>query len=532
MTCMKWLKEAVFYQVYPQSFYDANGDGIGDIPGLIEKLDYIQWLGCNAIWINPCFESPFEDAGYDVSDFYKVAPRYGTNADLKRLFCEAHRRGMRVLLDLVAAHTSDQHPWFRASAKPEKNRYTNWYLWTDSVWTKQKGELTLIRGRSAREGCYIPNFFASQPALNFGFAKPQQPWQLPVDHPDVRAVREEMKNVLRCWLDAGADGFRVDMAFSIVKNDPGRKETSRYWREVRAMLDREYPHAALLAEWSSPTEAIRAGFHVDFMIQINSFVYNYLFRCEGRRNHWKKGDGHSFFEKRGRGDIGAFMGPFMEYRKKTRRKGFICVPTGNHDITRLAYGRDRRQIEIAFAFLMTMPSLPLIYYGDEIGMRYIEGLASKEGGYERTGSRTPMQWTPGRNAGFSRAAKKSLYLPVDASASAPNVESQRARKDSLLWHVRRLVELRRESKALGPDGELEILYMEPGRYPFIYLRRRRRQRYLVAFNPAGREAGANILLPASEKIEKKIGLGPIELTRAGEKCRVRMGPESYGIFEL
>lgn len=532
MSCMEWLKDAVFYQVYPQSFYDTNADGIGDIPGIIEKLDYIRDLGCNAVWVNPCFDSPFEDAGYDIANFYKVAPRYGTNADLRRLFKAAHQKGMKVLLDLVPAHTSTEHPWFQASARPEKNRYTNWYVWTDSVWTKQKGDLTLIRGKSQRPACYVPNFFATQPALNFGFAEPEHPWQLPVDHPDVQAVQDEIMNIFRYWLDAGVDGFRVDMAFSIVKNDPGWKETTRYWRRVREMFDRDYPQAALLSEWSTPTAAINAGFHVDFMIQINDFVYHHLFRREGWRNHWKKCDGDSFFEKKGQGDITAFLNPFLNYWKRTRHKGFICLPTGNHDITRLSYGRDARQVEIAYAFLMTMPSLPLIYYGDEIGMKYQEGLESKEGGYERTGSRTPMQWTRGRNAGFSKASKKDLYLPVDPSSSAPNVESQLARRDSLLNRIRRLIELRRSAEAFGPRGQLEILYMKPGRYPLIYLRRKGRRQFVIALNPADRPVSANILLPACEKIEKKIGLGQIDFAQTGSRGRFQMGPVSYGIFEV
>lgn len=532
MSCMDWLKEAVFYQVYPQSFYDSNGDGIGDLPGIIAKLDYIRDLGCNVVWINPCFVSPFEDAGYDIADFYKIAPRYGTNGDLRRLIREAHRRGMRIILDLVPAHTSTEHPWFKASARPERNPYTNRYLWTDSVWTRQKGEYTLIRGKTDREACYIPNFFASQPALNFGFAQPDQPWQLPVDHPDILALREEIKAIFRYWLDAGVDGFRVDMAFSIVKNDPGWKETSRYWREVREMFDREYPHAALLSEWSTPTAAIDAGFHVDFMIQINDFVYNHLFRREGWRNHWKKADGHSFFETEGKGDITAFLIPYLNYWRRTRRKGLICLPTGNHDITRLCYGRDRKEAELAFAFLMTLPSLPLIYYGDEIGMRYIEGLPSKEGGYERTGSRTPMQWTAGRNAGFSTAPKQALYLPVDPSPSAPSVESQQVDGDSLLGRVRRLIALRRSAEALGPDGALEVLAMKPGRCPLVYLRRRGRRRFLVALNPSGREARANLSLPGVEKTDRRLGRGRVELTPTARQCRLLMGPVSYGIFEL
>ncbi|MGC4005089.1 MAG: alpha-amylase family glycosyl hydrolase [Pirellulales bacterium] len=158
----RWLEDAVFYQIYPQSFYDTNSDGIGDIPGIIAKLDYIQSIGVNALWLNPVFESPFADAGYDITDFYKVAPRYGTNKDLVRLFKESHRRGMRVCLDLVAGHTSIEHPWFKASAKPEQNKYSDWYIWTNTTW--ENGVPNVIRGFSDRDGGYVSNFFYCQPA--------------------------------------------------------------------------------------------------------------------------------------------------------------------------------------------------------------------------------------------------------------------------------------------------------------------------------------------------------------------------------
>ncbi len=534
MTEPKWLKDAIFYQVYPQSFYDSNGDGIGDIPGLIEKLDYIQWLGCNAIWMNPCFDSPFNDAGYDVRDFYKVAPRYGTNADLRRLFKQAHKRNMRVLLDLVPAHTSDEHRWFRESCKPQKNKYTHWYLWTDSAWSWQKEGFSLIRGASDRNGCYLPSFFASQPALNLGFARPdpKQPWQLPVDHPDVQAVRREIKNILRFWLDAGADGFRADMASSIVKNDPGWKETSRFWREVRTLLDQRYPEAALLSEWSTPSAAIAAGFHADFMIHINDTAYDALFRQEIWRNHWTRRNAPSFFDKQGKGDITAFLKPFLNYQAKIRRKGHICVPSGNHDISRLSYGRSGRELELAFAFLMTLPALPLVYYGDEIGMKYLRHLHSKEGGYERTGSRTPMQWTGGKNAGFSTAPKSKLYLPIDSAPGAPNVEKQSRQNNSLLNRVRQLIQLRRSAPALGRDGKLTLLCAEKGKYPLVYLRQAGRQRYLVVLNPSGQDQAATVPLTAKEKPKKRIGRGRIDFLPHGRRTNLIAGPSGYGIFQI
>ena len=162
-----WLDKAVFYEIYPQSFCDTNADGIGDIPGIIGKLDYIRDLGCTALWLNPCFLSPFGDAGYDVEDYYTVAPRYGTNEDLANLFREAHKRDMHVLLDLVPGHTAVTHPWFRESMKAEKNAYSDRYIWTDSIWEEPQG-MGCIRGISSRDGSCAVNFFSHQPSLIYG----------------------------------------------------------------------------------------------------------------------------------------------------------------------------------------------------------------------------------------------------------------------------------------------------------------------------------------------------------------------------
>ncbi|MBR6795486.1 MAG: glycosylase, partial [Clostridia bacterium] len=196
-----WLGNAVVYEIYPQSFYDTNGDGIGDLRGVIEKLDYIEECGFNVIWLNPINESAFLDAGYDVTDFYKVASRYGTNEDYRELCDAAHARGMRVLFDLVAGHTSVHHPWFIASAKAEKNEYSNRYIWTEGAFDYGAG----ISGYAERDGNYINNFFWHQPSLNYGYAHPDPrcPWQLPVDHPDCRATLEELKKIIGFWMDYG-----------------------------------------------------------------------------------------------------------------------------------------------------------------------------------------------------------------------------------------------------------------------------------------------------------------------------------------
>ena len=189
----QWLDQATFYEIYPQSFADSNADGIGDIPGIIEHLDYLLQLGCNAIWLNPLYESPFRDAGYDISDYKKVAARYGTNDDLAALFAAAHARGMHVLLDLVPGHTSNEHPWFRQSATDSPNLYDDRYIWTGN-WIEGGDGLPFIGGEEARDGAYIVNFFAFQPALNYGFAHPRKGWQAPALGDEALRTCEDRKS--------------------------------------------------------------------------------------------------------------------------------------------------------------------------------------------------------------------------------------------------------------------------------------------------------------------------------------------------
>ena len=531
-----WLAKAFFYEVYPQSFLDTNGDGIGDLPGVIAKLDYIRSLGCDAIWLNPCFESPFGDAGYDISDFYKVASRYGTNADLKRLFKEAHKRGMRVCLDLVAGHTSTEHPWFKASAKAAKNEFTNRYVWTDKVFNGATAGLNAISGYSERDGKYITNFFHFQPALNYGFAKPdpKQPWQLPVNHPDCLATREEMKKIMRYWLDAGADGFRVDMASSLVKGDTDFKETMKLWAEMRDMYETEYPDAVLIAEWSDPICAIQAGFHIDFLIHFNDPCYTSLFRSEESRDLFGffPDIPPSFFDQKGKGNICVFLDYYMKHYRKTRGAGHISIPSGNHDIMRLAEGRTMEELKVAFTFLMTMPGVPYLYSGDEIGMSYVRGLVSKEGGYNRTGSRTPMQWNSGKNAGFSTGKAKDLYLPIDPAKDHPTVEAQEKDSDSLLNHVRQLATLRREHPALGGDGDFEPLYAEKNKYPFIYRRKLGAETILVAVNPSAKPVSVDIPLKGLRSLPTELLSKGATIKRTATGVKFEMKGISHGIFKI
>ena len=472
-----WLDNAVFYEIYPQSFCDSNGDGIGDINGITGKLDYIRELGCNAIWMNPCFTSPFGDAGYDVSDYYSVAPRYGTNEDIKRLFEEVHKRDMHILLDLVPGHTSVEHRWFRESMKAERNEFTDRYVWTDSIWEEPQG-MGCIRGISDRDGSCAVNFFSHQPALNYGFYQPDpnKKWQQSTDSEGPVATLEALKNIMRFWLTMGCDGFRVDMAGSLVKNDPESKGTIRLWQNVRQFLDKEFPSAAMVSEWGEPDKSLQGGFHMDFLLHFGPSHYNDLFRCE-----------EPFFSSRGKGDVSEFVKKYVENYEKSQRKGLICIPSGNHDMDRLARSIKGDNLKIAFAFLLSMAGAPFIYYGDEIGMRYVENITSVEGGYGRTGSRSPMQWNSSVNNGFSSAPAEKLYIKMDSSSDRPTVEKQMADENSLYNEIKKLITIRQSRKALQSKGETEFVYAEKNEYPLAYLRKEGDEKILVIINPADRQ---------------------------------------------
>ena len=470
-----WLEDAVFYEIYPQSFQDSNGDGIGDIPGMIARLDYVKSLGCNAVWVNPWYDSPFGDAGYDVRDYKMIAPRYGTNEDAKRFFEEAHARGMHVLIDLVPGHTAIDHPWFKASMQAEKNEFTDRYIWSDSIW--ESTDLPCIRGISPRDGCAAVNFFSHQPALNYGYAERTRPWMMAPDSPAALQTREAIKDVMRFWLDMGADGFRVDMAASLVKADEGWKETIKLWQDFRAFLDREYPDCAMVSEWGVPAKSIEGGFHMDFMLHFGPPAYTSLFRSE-----------QPFFSRAGKGDITAFLDTYAADLRSTEGKGLICIPSSNHDMSRLAFGRDERDLKICFAFLFTMPGAPFLYYGDEIGMRYLEHVTSVEGGYGRTGSRSPMQWESGKGFGFTTG--DTPYIPFDDGADAPTVAAQAHDPASLMNAVKELLALRHAHGALHAFGGFTPVYAEKERYPFAYRRTGAGESLLVVLNPADRAVKA------------------------------------------
>lgn len=548
-----WLSNAVFYQIYPSSYMDTDGNGIGDLPGIMKKLDYIQSLGITAIWLNPVFESGWFDGGYDVIDFYKIDPRFGTNTDMVNLIKAAHQRGIKVCLDLVAGHTSNQCDWFKESANGDMNgRYADYYIWTDTISEKDKEEIALrhkdpnpqssTRGRyveidAPRGKYYEKNFFECQPALNYGFAHPDphHSWEEPVTASGPQAVRREIRNIMSFWFDKGVDGFRVDMASSLVKNDPGKKETSKLWNEMRAWKDEYYPQCVLISEWSNPVEAIPAGFNIDFMIHFGIKGYASLFFAPNTpwgKSNANDGYGECYFDKAGKGTLKQFIDNFSDAYGKTRDLGYIAIPTANHDYQRPNIGTRNTmdQLKVTMMFFLTMPGVPFIYYGDEIGMKYQMNLPSKEGSNNRAGTRTPMQWMPGQTAGFSTCAPSQLYFPVATDNGRLTVSAQEKDKSSLLNYTRALIRLRHAAPALNNDGGWELISNVNQPYPMVYKRFSGGETYLIALNPSGRKVSVNI--PHQGKGIVKLGTGKVSYKSGKTFDKIQLNGISSAIFSI
>ena len=499
-----WLKNAVFYEIYPQSFYDTNGDGIGDIQGIIAKLDYIKSIGCNALWLNPWYESPFVDAGYDVSNHKAIAKRYGTLEDAKELFRVAHEKGIHVLIDLVPGHTSEMHPWFQESGKenpPEE--YADRYIWTENAFCRGDG-MPFIGGEMPRDATYIINFFKCQPALNYGYRQIHEPnWQQPIDAPAPLATREAMKDIMRYWLEQGCDGFRVDMADSLVKNDGDEKlGTMEVWKDITADVRKDFPDMALVSEWNNPGCALHCGFDMDFCLDWYGNSYSHLARFYQLDKKGNITGDNSYFKAEATNDPMGFLNDFMP-KYNQRGDGLYCLITGNHDCKRTSFNLTEGERKLFQAFLLTMPGAPYIYYGDEIGMAY-RWLPTKEGGYHRTGSRTPMQWDNSENLGFSTAKAEDLYLPVDPDPGHNTVAAQESDPDSMLNHIRTMLALRAKYEDLGNYAGFAPYFAEPGNRLFAY----KRGEMLLAVNPA--LYGTELKLDGSYEIVFSMGETAVE----------------------
>ncbi len=485
------ISNSIIYNVYPTSFYDSNGDGIGDLKGITQKLEYIKQFA-DIVWVNPVYKSPFRDGGYDVQDYFQIDEKFGSFQDVIKLTEKAHALGMKVLFDLVVGHTSDQHKWFLESQKYERNEYSDYYVWSDDVfaWCPYKH----MTGTCERNGNYLVNFFCFQPSLNFGFAQKTQPWQnLYTDEPCLK-LHEEVIDIIKFYMRLGIDGFRVDLANSIVKDDVDGKYSCEVWSKIFGKVREEYPEAIFVSEWGQPKYAVTNGdFDIDFLTHCWFDGYNMLFRKEAGMNVINS-DGDSYFRKAGKGSAEHFFDYFLEHLDAVKEKGYISVVTGNHDLPRVAMGRDQEDLKTVFAFNLALPSVPLIYYGDEIGMPQ-SNLKTKDGGYCRTGARTPMQWTSDKNAGFSETDGE-LYLPINENYKTVNCEDMEKDKNSLINAVKAMVAVKREYLAdFTPEADFELVNKT---YPLVFKRTDNGKTFLCAVNPSDRDY--TIDLPANGKV--------------------------------
>jgi maltose alpha-D-glucosyltransferase/alpha-amylase len=551
-----WLSDAVIYQIYPSSFQDSDGNGIGDLPGIISRLEYIKSIGVTAIWMNPVFVSGWQDGGYDVIDFYKVDPRFGTNSDLVELINKAHELGLKVILDLVAGHSSDQNEWFLQSKEADPNlRYSDYYIWpsfkpevhnTTSLEGKQDYAQLMnsfnnivnkfVKSDAPRGPYYIKNFYDSQPALNFGFANPdpEHPWEQAVDAPGPMSMRREIKNIMQFWMDKGVDGFRVDMAASLVKNDFDKSATIKLWKEDLAKWFKEnYPENLLIAEWFNPAQSIEAGFNVDFFCHSGKYNYSTLFfyRRGGRPGIPAV---EPYFDKAGKGGLQTWYDLYTYQYEAVKGKGYVCMPSGNHDFNRLSTGirSTPDQLKVAMTFFFTMPGVPFIFYGDEIGLKQNPDAKPVEGSFGRAGCRIPMLWDGTENAGFSTAATDKLYIAQDPDPNRMTVERSEKDPNSLLNYVRFLIKLRNDHKTIGADADWKLINSFEKPYPMVYERTLGGKKCLVVLNPSDKKVTAEI--PCQGTTPEIIGGSYTKASyKAGKSVdKITVSPISAIIYEF
>jgi len=535
-----WYKDAVFYQLHVKSFADSNGDGIGDFVGLTSKLDHLAVLGVDCLWIQPMYPSPFRDDGYDISDYTNIHPSYGTLADFEAFLQQAHARGLRVIIELVLNHTSDQHAWFVEARSSRDNPRRDWYVWSDTD-DRYGGvriifvdtELSNWAWDPVSKAYYWHRFFNHQPDLNY-------------DNPE---VREAIWQVMKFWLDVGVDGFRVDAVPYLIEREgtscENLPETHAVLKDLRARLDAHYAGKVMLAEANMWPEDVRpyfgAGdeFHMSFHFPIMPRMFMAL-RLEDRkplidiiertpsipdscqwgiflRNHDELTLEMVTDVER------AYM--WDEYAKDTRARINLGI---RRRLAPLMEG-DRRRIELMSGLLMSLPGSPILYYGDEIGMGDNIYLG------DRNSVRTPMQWSGGFNAGFSTADPERLWLPVISNPvygyQAVNVESQLRNATSLLNWTRRLIEIRRSTRVFGRGS---IAFLKPANHRVLaFTRSLGRETVLVVNNLAGTAQVAELDLSAHA------GAIPIEMfggslfPRIGRDPYVMMmGPYDFYWFRL
>ena len=524
-----WLSDAVFYQIYPSSFQDSNGDGYGDLQGIISRLDYIKSIGVTAIWLNPVYVSGWTDGGYDIIDYYRVDKRFGANDDLIELVKEAHARGIKVVMDLVAGHSSDQCEWFLQSKEGANLRYSDYYIWPsfkpeDNTPAPRPGEQLdyaalmnsnagLIRkfvaSDAPRGPFFIKNFYDTQPALNFGFANPdpEHPWEQAVDAPGPQAMRRELKNIMSFWMDKGVDGFRVDMAASLVKNDFDKAATIKLWKDdFTQWFDENYPEGILIAEWFNPAQSVAAAnFDLDFFCHDGQYNYSTLF-FYGRRGFGPNATPSvPYFDKAGQGELKTWYDLYTYQYDAVKGNGYVSMPSGNHDFNRVCTeGRTTPdELKVAITFFLTMPGVPFIFYGDEIGLKQNPNAPSTDGSGGRAGCRIPMLRDGTANGGFSTAPIDKIYIPQDPDPNRMTVEKEENDPESLLNYVRTILKLRKDVKALGADASWKLVSSLDQPYPMVYEREWRGERCWVVLNPSGKQV--EVTLPKEDAKPELIG---------------------------
>jgi maltose alpha-D-glucosyltransferase/alpha-amylase len=464
----RWYQRAVFYEVAVRGFFDSDGDGFGDFRGMQQKLEYLEWLGIDCLWLLPFYHSPLRDGGYDISDFYTVLPESGTVDDVDMFLDEAHRRGIRVIADMVVNHTSDLHPWFQESREDRTNPKADWYVWSDDSERWSEARVIFVDSEPSnwtwdpqREQFYWHRFFHHQPDLNY-------------ENPE---VADAMLDVVRFWLSLGLDGFRLDAVPYLFERDgtsgENLPETHEYLRRIRKTVDAEYPGRVLLAEanqWPSDVvdyfgngDECHMCFHFPLMprmfmavrkeqrhpvTEILAQTPNIPDGCQWGiflRNHDELTLEMVSDEDRDYMYSEYAADPRMKLNLGIRRRLFPLLDN------------DEGMAELFHAMLFSMPGSPVMYYGDEIGMGDNIYLG------DRDGVRTPMQWSPDRNAGFSRADFAQLFLPplMDPvyGFQAVNVEQQERDPSSFLHWLRRMIAVRRQHPVLAV-GQFEMLHAQ------------------------------------------------------------------------
>jgi maltose alpha-D-glucosyltransferase / alpha-amylase len=535
-----WYKDAVFYQLHVKSFADSNGDGIGDFRGLTSKLEHLAALGVDCLWLQPMYPSPFRDDGYDISDYTSIHPSYGTLQDFTEFLERAHGLGLRVIIELVLNHTSDQHVWFQEARSSADNPRRDWYVWSDTD-DRYRGvriifidtELSNWAWDPVSKAYYWHRFFSHQPDLNY-------------DNP---AVREEIWKVMQFWLDLGVDGFRVDAVPYLVEREgtscENLPETHAVLKELRARVDATFTGKVLLAEANMWPEDVRPyfgdgdEFHMSFHFPIMPRMFMAL-RLEDRKPLI------DIIERTPNIPESCQWGLFLrnhdeltlemvtdlerqymwdEYAQDPRARINLGI---RRRLAPLLDG-DRRRIELMIGLLMSLPGSPILYYGDEIGMGDNVYLG------DRNSVRTPMQWSSGVNAGFSTADPERLWLPLVQNAvfgyQAVNVESQQRNPTSLLNWLRRLIEVRKQARIFG-RGSIEFLRPDNHRV-LAFTRTLGRETILVVSNLAGTAQAVDL------DLSRLAGAIPIEMfggsifPRIGTAPYVMMmGPYDFYWFRL